>query len=317
MPFLNRRRFVSVIGRKSAVPDGVWMKCSGCKQAVYRNEVEENDQVCPACGHHYRMSARRRIALVVDEGSFEESHQDIETVDPLSFKVGGVSYQQKVEKAKQAHELTEALVTGRARIEGSPLIMAAMDPFFMGGSMGSAVGERFCRIAGEAIQSRLPLVVFAASGGARMQEGILSLMQMVKTADAVRQLNEAGVPYISVLTDPTTGGVYASFASLGDITLAEPKALIGFAGPRLIEGALKVKLPEGFQSAEYQFENGFVDQIIKRSKMRPTLGKLLRYLGHPSAADTEAGADEWMTEAGVRATENLSSDAPSEATERP
>ncbi len=317
MPFLNRRRFVSVIGRKSAVPDGVWMKCSGCKQAVYRNEVEENDQVCPACGHHYRMSARKRIALVADENSFEESHHDIETVDPLDFKVGGVTYQQKVEKAKQTHELTEALVTGAARIEENPVILAVMDPFFMGGSMGSAVGERFCRVAGDAIERKQPLLVFAASGGARMQEGILSLMQMVKTADAVRQLNEAGVPYISVLTDPTTGGVYASFASLGDIILAEPKALIGFAGPRLIEGALKVTLPEGFQSAEYQFENGFVDQIVPRSEMRATLGKLLRYLARPNGADKlDAGKDE-TSRISLGAVESRRAETDPDATDTP
>ncbi|MFP4191611.1 MAG: acetyl-CoA carboxylase, carboxyltransferase subunit beta [Candidatus Hydrogenedentota bacterium] len=278
MPFLNRRRFVSVIGRKSTVPDGVWIKCPGCKQAIYRNEVEQNLHVCPTCQHHYRISARRRIALIADEDSFEETHPGVETVDPLEFTVGNMTYQQKVEKAKSTHDIKEALVTGRCAIEENPAVIAAMDPFFMGGSMGSAVGEKFCRAARDAIHDRTPLVAFAASGGARMQEGILSLMQMAKTADAVRELNEAHVPYISVLTDPTTGGVYASFASLGDIILAEPKALIGFAGPRLIEGALKVTLPEGFQSAEYQLSNGFVDQIVPRNQLRTTVGKLIRYL---------------------------------------
>ncbi len=278
MPFLNRRRFVSVIGRKSAVPEGVWVKCPGCAQAVYRNEVDENQQVCPNCGHHYRINARKRIEYTLDPGSFEETHAAVETVDPLEFTVGGVTYEQKVAKAKATHGLKEALVTGFGAVEETRAAFGFMDPYFMGGSMGSALGEKFCRLAQDAIRERLPLVVFAASGGARMQEGILSLMQMAKTADAVRQLNEAGSPYISVLTDPTTGGVYASFASLGDVVLAEPKALIGFAGPRLIEGALKVKLPEGFQTAEYQASHGFVDRIVARSEMRETLGKFLRYL---------------------------------------
>ncbi|MBI4557116.1 MAG: acetyl-CoA carboxylase carboxyltransferase subunit beta [Candidatus Hydrogenedentes bacterium] len=278
MPFLNRRRFVSIVGRRSSLPDGLWMKCPGCKQAVYRAEVEQNQQVCPRCAYHHRIGAMARIAILVDEGSFEERHQEVQTLDPLEFKVGEATYLEKVEKAKSNAQLSEALVVGYARIEESRTVLGVMDPFFMMASMGSAVGERFCRAARDAITERLPLVVIAASGGARMQEGILSLMQMAKTAEAVRRLNEAAIPYITVLTDPTTGGVYASFAALGDITLAEPGALIGFAGPRLIEGALKVKLPEGFQTAEYQYNNGFIDQIVKRSELRPTLGKLLRYL---------------------------------------
>ncbi len=278
MPFFNRRRFVSVVGRKSTVPDGVWMKCSKCNQAVYRAEVEENLEVCPACNHHFRVDSARRRDFIVDPGSFEETHLDINTGDPLGFKVGEAAYRDKVVVAQKKTGLNEALVTGFATIDGQRAVFGFMDPNFIMASMGSAVGEKFCRASEDAIRERLPFVVFAASGGARMQEGILSLMQMAKTANAVRAMQDAGVPYIVVLTDPTTGGVYASFASLGDITLAEPGAYIGFAGARLIEGALKVKLPEGFQRTEYQYENGFVDCIVQRSELRPMLGKLLRYL---------------------------------------
>lgn len=279
MAFLKRRRFISVIGRKSPMPDGLWMKCPGCKKTVYKAEVEANLQVCPACSFHHRITARVRIDFTADPESFQETHTDIETVDPLEFTVGGTTYLSKVEQAREKSGLVEALVTGYARIEEAPVVLGVMDPYFMGGSMGSAVGEKFCRAAEDAVRERLPLVVFTASGGARMQEGILSLMQMAKTSDAVRWLNDAGLPYITVLTDPTYGGVYASFATLGDVIVAEPGAMCGFAGPRLIEGALKVKLPEGFQSAEYQYEHGFLDQIVKRTELRPLLGRLLRYLG--------------------------------------
>jgi acetyl-CoA carboxylase carboxyl transferase beta subunit len=288
MAFLKRRRFISVIGRKSPMPDGVWMKCPGCKRAVYKAEVEANLQVCPGCNYHHRITARKRVEVTADPDSFQETHADIQTLDPLRFTVRleddrEVTYLSKVEQAKQKSGLQEALLTGYCRIEGEPAVLGVMDPYFVGGSMGCAVGERFCRAVEDAVRDRLPLVVFAASGGARMQEGILSLMQMAKTADAVRALNDAALPYITIMTDPTYGGVYASFASLGDITLAEPGAMCGFAGPRLIEGALKVKLPPGFQSAEYQYEHGFIDQIVKRTELRPLLSKLLRYLA-PKAA---------------------------------
>jgi len=278
MPFFKRRKFVSVVGRKSVVPDGLWMKCSNCNQAVYRAEVEKNQQVCPACGHHYRINSAKRIEWTVDPGSFEETHTQLQTSDPLGFSVGDVTYQEKIEKTQEATQLPEALVTGLATLDGQRTVLAVMDSTFMMGSMGSVFGEKFCRAVKDAVRERIPLVVFAASGGARMQEGILSLMQMAKTADGVRELNDAGIPYIVVLTDPTSGGVYASLASLGDIILAEPGAYIGFAGTRLIEGALNIEVPEGFQRAEYQFQNGFVDRIVKRSDMAPTLAKLLRYL---------------------------------------
>ncbi len=288
MPFLKRRRFVSVIGRRSQVPDGVWLKCPGCGRSVTRLEVDSNSNVCPHCSYHYLISAARRIELMADPGTFEERHTGIESIDPLSFVVEDVdySYPKKFERTQQKTGMHEAIVTGVATIEETPVSLAVMDFNFMGGSMGSVVGEKICRAADDAVRERIPFVSFAASGGARMEEGILSLMQMAKTCDAVRALNEAGVPYISVLTHPTTGGVFASFSSLGDVILAEPGAHIGFAGPRLIEGALRVKLPEGFQKAEYQFENGYVDQIVGRPQLRDMIAKLIRYLAPRKAAAT-------------------------------
>lgn len=281
MVFIRRRRFVSVVGRKSGVPDGLWLKCHGCQKVVYHKDVQENQMVCTLCGYHYRVKARKRIQWLVDPGSFQETHSQVTSGDPLGFVIQevGFSYPDKVVEAKQKSGLNEAAITGFAHVDGTRTVLGVMDFSFRGGSMGSALGEKFCRAADDAIQENLPFVMIAASGGARMEEGILSLMQMAKTADAVHDLNEAAIPYVVVLTNPTTGGVYASFASLADIILAEPGAHIGFAGPRLIEGALKVKLPPGFQSAEYQFQNGFIDQIVPRPQLRTVLAKLLRYLG--------------------------------------
>lgn len=278
MTFFKRAKFAGFIGEKNKVPDGVWMKCTSCNQAVYRNEVAENYNVCPACGFHFRIGARQRLERLLDRDSFQETHAEIQSADPLKFSVGKETYAQRLDRARETTGLDEALITGFGAIEGQRAVFGAMDPGFIMASMGSAVGERYCRAIADAIRERLCFVCFAASGGARMQEGTVALMQMAKTANAIRGLNEAGIPYISILTDPTTGGVYASFASLGDIMLAEPGANIGFAGKRLIESALKVKLPEGFQTAEFQFENGFVDRIVKRNDMRPFLGKLLAFL---------------------------------------
>ncbi len=288
MAIFERTRF---FGRKNkeqttGVPEGLWIKCDGCKQTVYKSDIKENMQVCPGCGHHYRIGARDRIQLVTDPSSFEETHTGITAADPLEFAVGKETYTERISRAREQSGLNEALVTGLARIEGVRCAMGAMDSSFVMASMGSAVGEKFCRLVKDAVAHHVPLIVFAASGGARMQEGILALMQMAKTADAVRQINEAGLPYIVVQTDPTSGGVFASFASLGDITIAEPKAYIGFAGRRLIEGAFNVKkFPDGFQLAEYQMDNGFVDQIVKRHDMRAHLAKLLRYLAPHAEED--------------------------------
>ena len=280
MPFLKRRRFVSVIGRKSSVPDGMFTKCPGCEKTVSATEVEENFMVCPQCGHHSRITARQRMGYLLDPESFVETHVEVQSGDPLGFVIPeqSYSYPERVKRAHSKTDVTESIITGFGTIDSARASFGVMDFTFLGGSMGSALGEKFCRAADDAIRERVPDGVFTSSGGARMDEGILGLMQMAKTSDAVRALNEAGVPYISVLTHPTTGGVYASFASLGDILIAEPGAQIGFAGPRLIEGALKVKLPEGFQSAESQFSNGFIDCIVPRPEMRETLGRLLKYL---------------------------------------
>ncbi|MDZ4857869.1 MAG: acetyl-CoA carboxylase, carboxyltransferase subunit beta [Candidatus Hydrogenedentes bacterium] len=280
MPFLKRRRFVSVIGRKSSVPDGLWMKCPGCEKTVSSTEVEQNFMVCPQCDHHNRITARQRLGYLLDPDSFQETHDSVQTSDPIHFVIPeqSYSYPERAKKARAKTDVTESIITGFGEIEKTRAVIGAMDFGFLGGSMGSAFGEKFCRTADDAIANRIPFVVFTSSGGARMDEGILGLMQMAKTSDGVRAMNEAGIPYISVLTHPTTGGVYASFASLGDILIAEPGAQIGFAGPRLIEGALKVKLPEGFQSAESQFNNGFVDCIVNRTEMRSVLGRLLKYL---------------------------------------
>lgn len=287
MSLFSRKRFTFHGRSQSDIPEGLWMKCAGCRQTVYRKDVEENQKVCPLCGLHYRLDAWTRVAITVDEGSFQETHAQLRTCDPLGFTVGDESYLSRIDRARTASGLNEALLTGLARMSGIEVALGIMDSEFIMGSMGSVVGERFCRLAGDAVERRCPLLVFAASGGARMQEGILALMQMAKTADAVRRIQEAQLPYICVLTDPTTGGVWASFASLGDILLAEPGAYIGFAGKRLIMGALKVKLPEGFQSAEYQLQNGFLDAIVKRQDMRTYLIRLLKLLSAPRCINAQ------------------------------
>ncbi len=257
------------------------IECKACKAMIEPTDAEANLMVCPKCGRHFRASARQRIAFTADPGSFEETHTQLRTADPLQFAVGGETYGQRIDRAMKQSGLSEALITGFARIQDQPCVLGAMDSSFIMASMGSALGERFCRAVRDAVARHCPLVVFAASGGARMQEGTVALMQMAKTADAVRQMKEAGLPYISILTDPTSGGVFASFSTLGDFIVAEPGAYVGFAGTRLIEGALKVKLPEGFQKSEYQFKNGFLDDIVPRTEMRSYLGRLLLYLSKP------------------------------------
>ena len=251
---------------------GKWVKCDSCKEIIYKDELHDNMSVCPNCGKHFRLSARRRIKQVADEGTFKEVGGDILTKDPLNFK----GYMKKVELLKEKTKIDEAVKCGECEIEGEKAILAVMDGNFLMGSMGQAVGERITLAIETAIKKKLPLIIFCVSGGARMQEGIVSLMQMAKTSSAIARLNEKGLLYISVLTDPTTGGVTASFASLGDIILAEPKALIGFAGPRVIEQTINQKLPEGFQSSEFLLEHGFIDKIVERKDMKETIAKLIR-----------------------------------------
>ena len=251
---------------------GKWVKCDSCKEIIYKNELHKNLSVCPNCGKHFRLSARRRIKQIADEGTFKEIGGDILTKDPLKFE----GYLKKVEVLKEKTKIEEAVKCGICEIEGEKAVLGVMDGNFLMGSMGSAVGERITLAIETAIEKKLPFIMFCVSGGARMQEGIVSLMQMAKTSSAIAKLNEVGNLYISVLTDPTTGGVTASFASLGDIILAEPKALIGFAGPRVIEQTIKQKLPEGFQSSEFLLEHGFIDKIVERKDMKSTIAKLIR-----------------------------------------
>ena len=251
---------------------GKWVKCDKCKEIIYKDDLHQNLSVCPNCGKHFRLSSRRRIKQIADEGTFKEIGAEIVTKDPLNFK----GYMKKVEMLKEKTKIEEAVKCGICEIEGEKAVLAVMDGNFLMGSMGSVVGERITLAIETAAKKKLPLVVFCVSGGARMQEGMISLMQMAKTSSALTKLDKAGQLYISVLTDPTTGGVTASFASLGDIILAEPHALIGFAGPRVIEQTINQKLPEGFQSSEFLLEHGFIDKIVERKDMKSTIAKLIR-----------------------------------------
>ena len=251
---------------------GKWIKCDNCKEILYKEDVRNNYSVCPNCGKHFRLSSRRRIAQIIDDETFEETDSNLHTTDPIKFE----GYIQKIKLLEEKTKIKEAVKTGIGKINGINVAIAVMDANFLMGSMGEAVGEKITRLIEKAIEKHLPLIIFCASGGARMQEGMVSLMQMAKTSAALSKLNKAGLLYISVLTDPTTGGVTASFASLGDIILAEPKALIGFAGPRVIEQTIKQKLPEGFQRAEFLLEHGFVDRIVERKDMKEELYRILK-----------------------------------------
>ena len=251
---------------------GQWVKCNNCKEILYKEDLKSNYSICPNCGKYFRLSARRRIKQIIDEGTFEEIDADMRTSDLLKFE----GYKEKIQALQEKTKIQEAIQTGTGNINGLKVAIGVMDSNFMMGSMGSVVGEKITRLVEKAIQEKLPVILFCVSGGARMQEGIISLMQMAKTSSATAKLDEAGLLYISVLTDPTTGGVTASFASLGDIILAEPGALIGFAGPRVIEQTIKQKLPEGFQSAEFLLEHGFIDKIVERKDMKNTLYNIVK-----------------------------------------
>lgn len=251
---------------------GKWVKCDSCKEILYKEDVHKNYSVCPNCGKHFRISARRRLEQIVDENTFEEMDSDLQTTDPLQFE----GYTKKIALLQEKTKINEAVKTGIGKINGEKAVIAIMDGNFLMGSMGCVVGEKITRAIETAIEKRLPLIMFCVSGGARMQEGIISLMQMAKTSSALAKLDDASLLYISVLTDPTTGGVTASFAMLGDIILAEPDALIGFAGPRVIEQTLKQKLPEGFQRSEFLLEHGFIDKIVTRKDMKDTLSQILK-----------------------------------------
>ena len=260
----------------------LWTKCNSCNELIYRKVIERNLQVCPKCNYHFQIPARRRIESVADPGTFVEHDADLISTDPLDFKDSKGRYPSRVKESQVKTGHKDAIICGEAKIEGQPAMMGIFEFNFMGGSLGSVVGEKITRLIERAIEKKVSVIIFCASGGARMQEGILSLMQMAKTSAALAKLHEARIPYISVLTDPTTGGVSASIAMLGDIILAEPKAMIGFAGPRVIKETIRAELPEGFQRAEYLLEHGMVDRIVERKDLRHTLASLLEML-HPRA----------------------------------
>ncbi|MCS7033051.1 MAG: acetyl-CoA carboxylase, carboxyltransferase subunit beta [Phycisphaerae bacterium] len=263
---------------KSGIPAGLWMRCPECAEMLFKKVVEDNLDVCPSCQYHFRISARRRIEQLADEGTFEELFADVTPVDPLGF-VDKKGYDERLAAEQLKTGQPDAVICGKAFIKGRPILMAVMDPTFMMGSMGSVVGEKITRTIEKAIELKLPLLIVSCSGGARMQESTLSLMQMAKTSAALARLDDAGGLFISLLADPTTGGVTASFAMLGDFIIAEPKALIGFAGPRTIWNTIKVELPEGFQRSEFLQEHGFIDFVVHRKDLRSEIARLIDYCG--------------------------------------
>jgi acetyl-CoA carboxylase carboxyl transferase subunit beta len=268
--------------KKVNIAEGLWIKCDSCKEIMYRAEVERAGRVCPKCRYPFRISARERIALLTDPGTFEEHQTGLTSADPLKFK-DSKRYPDRVKAARQKTGFEDAVISGIARVGGCPTVLCVFEFSFMGGSMGSVVGEKLTRAIELGIDKALPVVIVSASGGARMQEGILSLMQMAKTSAALARLAEAGLPYISVLTDPTTGGVTASFAMLGDVIMAEPRALIGFAGPRVIAETIRQPLPEGFQRSEFLLEHGQLDLVVERKDLKDTLHRLLAFFADQPA----------------------------------
>ena len=274
-------------GRSHNVPEGLWTKCTACDAVLYRSDLERNLHVCPKCGHHMRLRARRRLELFLDADSMAEIGASVEPVDALKFR-DSKKYKDRLSQSQKQTGERDAMVVMKGRLKGMTVVACSFDFAFMGGSMGSVVGERFVRAARAASEANCPLICFSASGGARMQEALLSLMQMAKTSAALARLSEEGIPFISVLTDPTMGGVSASLAMLGDVNVAEPKALIGFAGPRVIEQTVRETLPDGFQRSEFLLDHGAVDMIIDRREMRDRLANVLSILTRQNAA--EAGA---------------------------
>jgi acetyl-CoA carboxylase carboxyl transferase subunit beta len=268
--------------QKRNMPEGLWSKCDACQSVLYKTDLETNAEVCPQCDHHNRISARARIKFLLDEGEQLEIGAGVAPVDSLKFQ-DSKKYTERMKEAQKAVKESDALIVMQGAILEMPVVVAAFEFKFMGGSMGSVVGERFVRGVNAAIEHKTPFICIAASGGARMQEGLLSLMQMAKTSAALTKLSQAGLPFISILTDPTMGGVSASFAMLGDIIIAEPNALIGFAGPRVIEQTVRETLPDGFQRAEFLLEHGAIDMIVDRREMREKLNNLLSNLMHAHA----------------------------------
>jgi acetyl-CoA carboxylase carboxyl transferase subunit beta len=270
-------KFPQFRSRRDAFPESLWTRCPSCEEQLFNKQLEKAMNVCPSCGHHFRLAAPVRLGQLLDEGSFEEQDPGLVSVDPLGF-VDQKAYPDRVAAAQLATGLNDAAVWGFGRIEGTRVAIVVMDFGFMGGSMGAVVGEKVARAAEASLAERIPLVVVSASGGARMQEGTLALMQLAKTMAALERLRDAGVPYVSVMSDPTTGGVFASYAAMGDVNLAEPNALIGFAGARVGAGTIGQELPPGFQRSEFLYRHGFVDRVVTRPELRRELAQLLGYL---------------------------------------
>ncbi len=278
MPLFGKPKYTLVkVSRKKEIPDGLWTKCPECNDIIYNKALKDNLKVCPKCDYHFTLGAKERIGFILDRGSFQETDAHLKSCDPLKFK-GPKAYKQKMEEEQKAVNIKEAAISGRGVLEGRKLAIAITDSRFMMGSMGSVVGEKITRTMELATKEKLPLIIISGSGGgARMQEGLFSLMQMAKTSAAAMKHNQAGLLFISVLTNPTMAGVMASFASLGDVVIAEPRALIGFTGPRVIEQTLRTKLPEGFQSSEFLLEHGLIDMVIHRKDLKESLAELLNY----------------------------------------
>ena len=284
---------VEKIEKKKDIPEAVWMGCAGCGETVFRKLFEERLMVCPECDYHYPITARYRIELIADPGSFKERYADLAPTDPLGFK-DLQSYPDRLKRYQRSAKLKDAAVCGTATIENRPVVLCVMDSNFIMASMGSVVGEKVTRTIEDALELKVPVIIVCASGGARMQEGVVSLMQMARTSAALAKLDDAGGLYIAVLTDPTTAGVMASFASLGDIIIAEPKARIGFTGPRVIKETIRAELPPGFQTAEFMLERGFIDRVVPRGELKSELAKLISYCapnGYAGPAQTEASGD--------------------------
>ena len=280
MPIFGKNKYTLVKVKKKDIPDGLWSKCPGCETPVYNKVLCDNLNVCPKCDYHFSLTALERIKLLIDKGTFAERDADLISVDPLEFK-GPKTYKEKLESDQKATGLTDAVITGAGELSGRPVVMAVTDSRFIMGSMGSVVGEKITRAVEYATAQKLPVVIISGSGGgARMYEGVFSLMQMAKTCAALSRHDEAGLLHISVLTDPTMAGIMASFAGIGDVILAEPKALIGFTGPRVIEQTIRQKLPEGFQRSEFLLAHGLIDMIVERKNLKDVLARVVDYTGN-------------------------------------
>ena len=277
MALFGKPKYTLVSVRKRTIPDGIWSKCPECSSPTYTKSLKDNNNVCPNCSYHFPLNALERVELLMDEGSFEEQDSQMTSKDPLEFK-GPKTYKEKLEADQKITGLKDAVITGVGKIEGKPAAIAVTDSRFIMGSMGSVVGERITRVIEYAIKKKIPVIIVSGSGGgARMYEGMFSLMQMAKTCSALAKHKDAGLLYISILTDPTMGGIMASFAGVGDIIMAEPKALIGFAGPRVIEQTIRQKLPAGFQRSEFLLAHGLIDMIVERKDMKSTLSRIIGY----------------------------------------